>query len=117
MRARHEASFKKAQQSRIPIALGTDAGTPFNHHGENAQELTRMVALGMSPMEAIMAATSSAAELLGIEQLVGTIQAGKVADLVLVEGNPLKRISLVQDKTRLAGVMQAGRFVGGPLSH
>ncbi len=117
MRARHEASFKKARQSRIPIALGTDAGTPFNYHGENAQELTRMVALGMSPMEAIVAATSAAAELLGMEQRIGTLEVGKVADAILVEGNPLTRIDLLQDKARIAGVMQAGRFVSGPLKH
>lgn len=117
MRARHEASFKKARQSHIPIALGTDAGTPFNYHGENAQELPRMVGLGMSSMEAIMAATSAAAELLGIERKVGTVEAGKVADLILVEGNPLTRIDLLQDKARIAGVMQAGRFVSGPLKN
>ena len=48
MQARHELSFKKALRAGINIALGTDAGTPFNHHGENAQELERMVALGMT---------------------------------------------------------------------
>jgi imidazolonepropionase-like amidohydrolase len=117
MRARHEASFKKAHRSGIPIALGTDAGTPFNHHGENAQELDRMVALGMSPMEAIVAATASAARLLGIEHLVGTIEAGKQADLLIVDGNPLKKISLLRDRDRIAGVIQAGRFVSGDLSH
>ena len=117
MRARHEASFKKAHRSGIPIALGTDAGTPFNHHGENAQELDRMVALGMSPMEAIVAATASAARLLGIEHLVGTIEAGKQADLLIVDGNPLKKISLLRDRDRIVGVIQAGRFVSGELSH
>ncbi len=117
MRARHEASFKKAHRSGIPIALGTDAGTPFNHHGENAQELDRMVALGMSPMEAIVAATASAARLLGIEHLVGTIEVGKQADLLIVDGNPLKKISLLQDRDRIVGVIQAGRFVSGELSH
>ncbi|TAJ31522.1 MAG: amidohydrolase family protein [Nitrospirae bacterium] len=117
MRARHEASFKKAHRSGIPIALGTDAGTPFNHHGDNAQELDRMVALGMSPMEAILAATSSAATLLGLEQSVGTIEAGKVADLLVVDGNPLKQIGLLQRRERLTGVMQAGRFVSGPLKN
>ncbi|MBM4124617.1 MAG: amidohydrolase family protein, partial [Nitrospira sp.] len=117
MRARHEASFKKAQDSGIPIAMGTDAGTPFNHHGENAQELDRMVVLGMSPMDAILAATSSAAALLGIAQSVGTIEARKVADLLVVEGNPLKQIGLLQRRERLMGVMQAGRFVSGPLKN
>ncbi len=116
MRARHEASFKKAHRSGIPIALGTDAGTPFNHHGENAQELDRMVALGMSPMEAIVAATASAARLLGIEHLVGTIEVGKQADLLIVDGNPLKKISLLRDRDRIVGVIQAGRFVSGELS-
>jgi imidazolonepropionase-like amidohydrolase len=116
LRARHEASFKRAHRSGIPVAMGTDAGTPLNHHGENAQELERMVSLGMSPMEAILAATSAAARLLGIDREVGAVEAGKRADLVIVEGNPLKRISLLRDKSKIAGVMQAGRFVAGPLS-
>lgn len=117
MRARHEASFKKAHRTGIPIAMGTDAGTPFNHHGANAQELERMVALGMSPMEAIVAATAAAARLLGIDQLVGTIEADKLADLVIVDGNPLTRISLLQDRGKITGVMKAGRFVSGPLKN
>ncbi len=113
---RHEKSFRHAHMSGIPIAMGTDAGTPFNFHGENAQELERMVALGMSPKDAIVAATSAAARLLGIGQSVGTLTVGKQADLVIVEGNPLKKIGLLRRKDRLAGVMQRGRFVSGPLS-
>ena len=96
--------------------MGTDAGTPFNHHGDNAQELDRMVALGMSPMEAIIASTSAAARLIGIQDQVGTIAKGKQADLVLVDGNPLRRIELLQGRSRIVGVMQAGKFVAGPLS-
>ena len=116
MRARHEASFKRAYYSGLPIAMGTDAGTPFNHHGENAQELERMVALGMTPMDAIIATTASAARLLGIDQSVGTIEVGKLADLLVVEGNPLKQIGLLRDRSKITGVMRSGRFVSGPLA-
>ena len=116
MSARHEASFKKAHKRGVWIAMGTDAGTPFNYHGENAQELERMVALGMTPMEAILSATASAAALLGLEDRIGTIQPGKQADLIIVEGNPLKRIGLLRNRSRLAGVMLQGRLVSGPLA-
>ena len=116
MQARHEASFKKAARAGIKVALGTDAGTPFNYHGENAQELERMVALGMTPMEAIVAATSAAAALLGFSHTLGTIEPGKDADLLVIDGHPLKRVAVLRDRDKLHGVMQAGRFVSGPLS-
>jgi len=113
---RHQASFKQAHRRELLIAMGTDAGTPFNYHGENAQELERMVALGMSPMESILASTAQAARLIGIQDKVGTLERGKVADLILVEGNPLKKIALLRNRNRLMGVMKAGRFVAGILS-
>ena len=116
MTKRHQSSFRQAHHRGLLIAMGTDAGTPFNHHGDNAQELERMVALGMTPMEAIIAATSSAARLIGIQEQVGTIERGKQADLLLIEGNPLRKIDLLGDRKRIAGVMKAGRFVSGPLS-
>jgi imidazolonepropionase-like amidohydrolase len=116
MTKRHQVSFKKAHRSGILIAMGTDAGTPFNYHGDNAQELERMVAFGMSPMQAILASTSAAARLIGIQDQVGTIEKGKLADLLLFEGNPLRRIDLLRDRSRIVGVMQAGKFVAGPLS-
>jgi imidazolonepropionase-like amidohydrolase len=116
MTKRHARSFKNALRHGIQIAMGTDAGTPFNFHGENAQELERMVAFGMTPMEAIMASTSAAARLIGIHDSVGTIEKGKQADLLLIAGNPLKGISLICDRDRIAGVMQGGRFVSGVLA-
>ncbi len=116
MTKRHQSSFRQAHQRGLLIAMGTDAGTPFNYHGDNAQELERMVAYGMSPMEAILTSTSAAARLIGIDDQVGTIEPGKQADIVLIEGNPLKKIDLLRDRSRIVGVMKAGRFVAGPLS-
>lgn len=113
---RHERSFRLAHQNGLPIALGTDAGTPLNYHGDNAQELERMTVLGMPPGEAIIAATSAAARLLGLEHDLGSIEPGKVADLVFVEGDPLRRIGLLLKKERLAGIMRNGRFVAGEMA-
>jgi imidazolonepropionase-like amidohydrolase len=116
MTKRHQQSFKTAHRSGMQIAMGTDAGTPFNFHGDNAQELERMVELGMTPMEAILASTSAAARLIGIQDQVGTIEPGKEADAILFDGNPLKKIDLLRNKERIVGVMKAGQFVSGPLS-
>jgi imidazolonepropionase-like amidohydrolase len=115
MTKRHQTSFRQAHQRGLLIAMGTDAGTPFNAHGDNAQELERMVAFGMNPMEAIIASTSAAARLIGLHDEVGTIARGKKADLILIEGNPLRKIELLCDRHRIAGVMKDGRFVSGPL--
>lgn len=116
MTKRHQTSFKQAHRRGLLIAMGTDAGTPFNYHGDNAQELERMVALGMTPMEAIAASTSAAARLIGIQESVGILANDMEADLVVVEGNPLRRIDLLRDRSRILGVMKGGRFVAGPLS-
>ena len=74
-----------------------------------------MVAFGMSPMQAILASTSSAARLIGIQDQVGTIEKGKLADLLLFKGNPLRHIEQLHDRDRMVGVIQAGRFVAGLL--
>lgn len=116
MTKRHHASFRKAHRNGLLIAMGTDAGTPFNYHGDNAQELERMVALGMTPMDAIVASTSAAARLIGIQDSVGRLRKGFQADLVVIKGNPLKRIEILRDRSRIMGVMRAGRFVAGPLA-
>lgn len=116
MTKRHQVSFKQAYRRGLLIAMGTDAGTPFNYHGDNAQELERMVALGMTPMDAIIASTSAAADLIGIQASVGRLAKGMEADLVLIDGNPLKRIEILRDRSRIMGVMRAGQFVAGPLA-
>ena len=116
MTKRHQTSFRQAHRQGLLIAMGTDAGTPFNAHGDNAQELERMVAYGMSPMEAILTSTSAAAQLIGIDDQVGTLARGKEADLVLIDGNPLSKIEVLRDRSRIVGVMKAGQFVAGALS-
>jgi imidazolonepropionase-like amidohydrolase len=110
-------NFRKAAKAGVRIAMGTDAGTPFNPHGRNAQELRRMVELGLSPMQAIVASTLAAATLLGLDQQIGSIEKGKEADLVLVRGNPLDDISLLEDQHRITAVIQAGRLVESEAPH
>jgi imidazolonepropionase-like amidohydrolase len=106
-------NFRKAAKAGVRIAMGTDAGTPFNMHGANAQELRRMVRLGLTPMQAIQAATSNAASLLGLDHMIGTISAGKAADLILVEGNPLEDIAMLEEPARIVYVFQGGEIKKG----
>jgi imidazolonepropionase-like amidohydrolase len=106
-----KVNFQKAIRAGVRIAMGTDAGTPFNLHGRNAQELRRMVDLGLSPLQAIQAATSSASSLLGLEGEIGSIETGKLADLIMVNGNPLEDIALLEDPNRIVTVIQGGKIV------
>jgi imidazolonepropionase-like amidohydrolase len=105
------ANFRKAVKAGVRIAMGTDAGTPFNPHGRNAQELRRMVQLGLTPMQAIEASTRSGATLLGLEQDIGTLEVGKQADLILVNGNPLDDIALLEKPKNVVYVIQGGKIV------
>lgn len=82
-----------------PIAMGTDKGTRLNFHesGNHVRELEIFIELGMTPMEAIVSATRRGAELLGLEDEFGTIEAGKLADVIVVDGNPLEDIWALRD--------------------
>ncbi len=88
-------TFRKAYKAGVKIAFGTDTGV--SAHGDNAEEFAHMVELGMPAMEAIQSATSVTAELLGIAEDVGTLEAGKFADLIAVDGDPLSDISTLQN--------------------
>lgn len=89
-------SFQLAMEVGVPIAMGTDAATSFNYHGENADELALMVEAGMTPMQAIVAATATAARALGRDREVGTLEAGKLADVLVSRGNPLLDITVLR---------------------
>lgn len=106
----HFRSVRRAYKSKIPIAMGTDAGTPFNCHGENLKEMELLVKAGLTPMEAIVATTQTASEVLGLEKKIGTLEKGKLADLIVVDGDPLDDISLLQKKDKMLVIMKEGCF-------
>ena len=88
-------TFKKAYGAGVKIAFGTDSGVSY--HGENAKEFRYMVEAGMSPMEAIISATKTASELLEKEESLGTVEKGKVADIIATECDPLENIDCMKE--------------------
>lgn len=98
--------FKRALKSGVRIAFGTDSGV--SPHGINAQEFRLMVDLGMSPAAALRSAGPAAADLLGLEKLIGTLEKGKEADVIAVPGDPLRDIRATE---KVFFVMKAGRIV------
>jgi imidazolonepropionase-like amidohydrolase len=106
----HQHSVKMFYAAGGRIAMGTDAGTPFNHHGDNAQELRYMVDMGITPMDAIRFSTANAADLMRLEK-TGRVQAGAVADLLVVDGDPLENIDAVADSTHHRLIIKRGEQV------
>ena len=109
----HLESIRRAFEAGVKIALGTDfAGPAGVAHGDNAVELEILVKqIGMSPMEAIASGTRIAAEALGLEDEIGTLSAGKTADLLIVDGDPSQDVSILKQKTAIELVMKSGRVV------
>ena len=104
----HVAGFRLAAEAGVKIAMGTDAGTPFNFHGENARELLLMAEHGLPAGEVLRCATSVGAELLGMEEIAGSVAVGRWADFVVVDGNPLEDLSVLATPERLFAVFRAG---------
>jgi imidazolonepropionase-like amidohydrolase len=93
-RERYEASIRLAIAAGVPIAAGTDSGTPLNEHGCLVRELERYVELGMPAIQALRAATSSAGRLVGPQ--VGEITPNYLADLLVVEGDPRRDVATLR---------------------
>jgi imidazolonepropionase-like amidohydrolase len=88
-------NFRKAVQAGVKMSFGTDAGVCA--YGQNAKQFAWMVKYGMTPMQAIQSATSSAADLLGRGNELGSIKPGKYADVIAVSGDPLENVSLLEN--------------------
>lgn len=104
--AAHDKTFKAALRIGVPIAFGTDSGV--SPHGMNGKEFALMVGLGMQPAAALLSGTREAAKLLDIAEDVGTIEAGKIADIVAVRGNVLDNIAATESPIF---VMKGGKIV------
>ena len=105
----HSESIGKAYRAGVKIAMGTDAAVM--PHGTNLRELGLMCSIGMSPMEALVATTKVAAECLGWEDRLGTVEAGKLADIVIAKTDPLADIRSLENNDNIALVMQDGKVL------
>ena len=103
--------FRRASEAGVRMALGTDTYRSLRDYwGRNAYELQLMVERGLSPEDALLTATRNAAEALGAGDRLGTLEPGKLADLLVVDGEPDRDVRVLQDPSRLLVVMQEGRL-------
>jgi imidazolonepropionase-like amidohydrolase len=109
----HRVTFEKAMELGLRIGCGTDVGSPYNFHGENAQELEMMVRYGMSPTEAIKCATLRSAEIVGLQKDLGSIEPGKLADIVVVGGDPIANVNILRRPGAIEAVFLGGQLVAG----
>ena len=105
----HSDSISRAHKAGVRIAMGTDAGVM--PHGTNLRELGLMNKIGMTPMQTIVSTTKTAAECMGWGDKVGTIEAGKLADIILVKTDPLKDIRSLENVDNIPLVMKDGKIV------
>src|SRR6266571_4384876 len=103
----HTQSFRWAVKAGVKVAMGTDAGV--GRHGDNGQELVLMVENGMTPVQAIVASTSHAAQLLNMDQNQGTLEEGKIDDVIIVDGDILNNIGKIADPANVKLVLKGGQ--------
>jgi imidazolonepropionase-like amidohydrolase len=104
-------SLAMAREAGIMIGMGADCGTPLLPHGSNLLELVSLAEIGFTTEEVLTIGTLNGAKILGLEQQIGSIEEGKLADLVVVEGNPVDDINLVASIENISTVMQSGSIV------
>ncbi len=109
----HVESLRRAFAAGVKIAAGTDAGG--HGHPSNAMEIACLVKAGLTPLQALRAATGWAAECLGLECDLGTVEKGKLADLIVVAGDPLGDVSVLQNPERTALVLKGGEIAANRL--
>ncbi|MBF4615556.1 amidohydrolase family protein [Curtobacterium sp. VKM Ac-1376] len=109
LHARGLDSVRRAVAAGVPLALGTDAGV--HPHGRNLAELARFVQVGLSPLDAVAAGTLQGARLLGLEARLGSVELGKVGDLVVSSVDPLVDVAALADAASVRAVLQSGRVV------
>ena len=105
----HDESIRKAYKAGVKIIMGTDCGVV--PHGLNLEELGYLCDIGMSPGEAIMAGTKNAAECLGIDDKIGTIESGKLADIIISKKDPIANIKSLGNPDNVMLVMKEGKIV------
>jgi imidazolonepropionase-like amidohydrolase len=110
----HAESLRRALAAGVKIAAGTDAGG--HGHPSNAMEIECLVKAGLTPLLALRAATGWAAECLGLERDIGTVEKGKLADLIVVAGDPLGDVTVLQNPERIALVLKGGEIVANRLA-
>jgi imidazolonepropionase-like amidohydrolase len=109
-------NMRKLVRAGVRVLPGGDYGFAWCPHGEYARDLQTFVEhIGLTAMQTLVAATRWGSELMRMEDRIGTLERGKLADLLLVDGNPLDDIRILQDKKRLALVMQGGQAKAGTL--
>lgn len=107
----HVSGFKAARKAGVRMVVGTDAGVPFTQHGSNLDELVYLVEMGMTAMEAIQTATRDSARLLKLDARLGTLEAGKLADFIVVDGDPLADIAVLREPEHIRQVVLNGQVV------
>jgi imidazolonepropionase-like amidohydrolase len=117
---RHRKYVQIAHELGVPVATGTDAGSLLTPHGMAGREVVMLVECGLSPLAAICAGTLTTARLLGVEDRLGTLATGKLADVIVVDGDVLADVHSLEDRTRMRHVIVGGQRVaarGMPVTH